>query len=156
VLVLLTISLPYQKIFFDQSKIDIIKLQLLRAINLARQTALLRKEKVTVCESSNQTTCFGHWKEGYVVLSNGKVIYSFLNPVTVGELYWRAFPKSQVQLHYLPSGALESENGTFFYCLPGEKKPSWVIVFSQSGRAREIVPDQNGEMLIDARRKIYC
>ena len=30
------------------------------------------------------------------------------------------------------------ENGTFWYCLSGEKKPRWAIVISQSGRAREM------------------
>jgi type IV fimbrial biogenesis protein FimT len=143
--IVLVIAIPSQKNLLTQSKSDVIRLQLVRAINLTRHEAILRGEKVTLCSSANQTTCSGRWKEGYLIVSHEKVIYTFLNPANTGELYWRAFPNHQTQLDYLPSGELASENGTFWYCLPVAKNPSWAIVLSQSGRAREVVPNQKRE-----------
>lgn len=154
--VLLTIAIPSQKFLLTGSAVDVMKLQLLRAINLTRHEAMMRREIVTLCQSSNQQTCFGHWQDGYIILANEKVIYSFLNVANQGELYWRAFPKDQTQLHYLPSGTLKAENGTFWYCLPREKNPGWAIVLSQSGRAREVLPNQQGEIIVDTDKKIYC
>ncbi len=136
--ILLNMAIPSQKMLLTQSKADIIRFQLLRAINLARYEAMMRKEVVTLCQSADQKTCSGHWKDGYIILSNEKVVYTFLNVANQGDLYWRAFPKNQIQLHYLPSGALQAENGTFIYCLPMSKQPSWAIVLGQSGRAREV------------------
>lgn len=155
-LILLTITIPSQKFLLTRSTADVMRLQLLHAINLTRHEAMMRREIVTLCQSSNQQTCFGHWQEGYIILAKERVIYSFLNAANQGELYWRAFPKNQIQLHYLPSGALMAENGTFWYCLPAAKRPSWAIVLSQSGRAREVVPNQQGEVIVDTDKKMYC
>lgn len=155
-IILLTITIPSQKFFLTKSIADVMRLQLLQAIHLTRHEAMLRREVVTLCQSSNQQTCVGHWQDGYIILANEKIIYSFLNVAKQGELYWRAFPKYQTQLHYLPSGALKAENGTFWYCLPAAKNPSWAIVLSQSGRAREVVPDQQGKVVVDTDKEIYC
>lgn len=155
-LILLTITIPSQKFFLTQSVTDVMRLQLVQAINLTRHEAMLRREVVTLCHSANQQTCVGHWQDGYIVLAKDKVIYSFLTVANQGELYWRAFPKHHTELHYLPSGALQAENGTFWYCLPAARNPSWAIVLSQSGRAREVVPDQQGKIVVDTDKEVGC
>jgi Tfp pilus assembly protein FimT len=136
--ILLTLIIPSQKNYFNQSMSDVMKLQLFHAIHLAQSEAIASRKIVTLCQSENQTTCSGRWKQGYIILSDKKVIYSFVNVVNQGELYWRAFPVHQTQLDYLPSGMLKAENGTFWYCLPHENYPRWAIVINQSGRARII------------------
>lgn len=155
-LILAALTIPSQKALLARSKADVMRMQLLRAINLTQIEAITKKELVTLCQSSDQKTCLGHWKDGYIILANQKVIYAFLNPDNQGQLYWRAFPNSQAQLDYLPSGMLKAENGTFWYCLAGEKNPSWAIVLSQSGRVREVVPERQGGILKDGERQIYC
>ncbi len=155
-LILLMLTIPSQKDKLTQSTVDVMRLQLLRAINLTQNEAIIRREAVTLCQSADQKSCSGHWKEGYIVLAKGKVIYSFITAANQGELYWRAFPVNQTQLDYLSSGTLKAENGTFWYCLHGEKNPSWAIVLSQAGRAREVLPEQQGGILKDGERQIYC
>ncbi len=155
-LILVVLIIPSQKTVLARSKTDVMRMQLLRAINLAQIKAITKSKLVTLCQSSDQKTCSGHWKDGYIVLTDNKVIYAFLNPENQGQLYWRAFPNNQAQLDYLPSGMLKAENGTFWYCFAGEKNPSWAIVLSQSGRAREILPEQQGGILMDRERQIYC
>lgn len=142
ILILLSLTIPSQKNRLVKSRADIMRLQLLRAIHFTQIDAITKKELVTLCQSADQKTCSGHWKDGYIMLANKKVIDVFVNPVNQGELYWRAFPANQAQLDYLPSGMLRAENGTFWYCLSDEKNPSWAIVVSQSGRAREIISKQ--------------
>jgi type IV fimbrial biogenesis protein FimT len=156
ILILLSLFIPSQKAMLTKSKTDVMRMQLLRAINLAHIEAITKNELVTICQSSDQKTCFGHWSDGYIVIVNRKVIYAFLNPENQGQLYWRAFPNNQAQLDYLPSGTLRAENGTFWYCSSEAKNPSWAIVISQSGRAREIVPEEQGEIVKDGDRIIYC
>jgi Tfp pilus assembly protein FimT len=156
IIILLMLTIPSQKYLLTQSTTDVMRLQLLRAINLAHNEAMIRNEKITLCQSADQKTCSGHWRDGYIILAKDQIIYSFVNPRKQGELYWRAFPKNQMQLDYLPSGILQAENGTFWYCLQAEKNPRWAIVLSQSGRAREILPKQPGGVIKDGEGEISC
>ena len=155
-LILLMLIVPSQHAIVLKSSLDVMRLQLLRAIQLARQEAITQETVVTLCQSSNQTTCLGQWNNGYIILANNKVIHAFVNAENQGKLYWRAFPANQAQLDFLPSGFLKAENGTFWYCLPHAKNPSWAIVLNQSGRAREVLPEQEENILKDGERKISC
>ncbi len=141
-MILAMITIPSHKDLLTKSSIDIVKLQLLRAINLAHNEAIIRKKMVTLCHSSDQKTCSGEWEDGYIIIANQKVIFSFLNPAVQGKLFWRAFPANQAQVDFLPRGTSKAENGSFWYCLASDSNPSWAIVISQSGRAREVVPEK--------------
>lgn len=154
--ILLMLLVSSQQKTVLKSSLDIMRLQLMRAVKLTRQEAIAQGIQVTLCQSANQETCGGQWNKGYIILANNKVIHAFLNASNKGRLYWRAFPANQAQLDFLPSGLLKAENGTFWYCLPQAKNPSWAIVLNQSGRAREIVPKQEGDVLQDGARKIFC
>lgn len=141
--ILLMLIIPSQRNNINKAVVEVVKLQLLQAVHLAQSEAIARGEIVTLCQSADQSTCSGRWKHDYIILSGGKVVYSFMNPKNEGELYFRAFPVHQSQLDYLPSGRLKAENGTFWYCLPHAKFPSWAIVLNQSGRAR--IMDRDAE-----------
>lgn len=136
VFMILAFAIPSERIFLTNAKVDALRLQLQRAIDLTRSEAIMRNETVTLCGSSNKNTCTGSWDAGYIILANTKPIYIFYATPNQGQLHWRAFPSNQPELQYLPSGMSKTENGTFWYCLPTEKTPRWAIVVSQSGRAR--------------------
>lgn len=155
-LIFLMMIVPSQQSIVLRSSLDMMRLQLVRAIYLTRQEAITQGTSVTLCPSSNQITCMGQWSNGYIMLANNKMIHVFLNAENKGQLYWHAFPANQTQLDFLPSGSLKAENGTFLYCLPHAKNPSWAIVLNQSGRVREIVPEQEGDILQDGARQICC
>jgi len=152
VFIILVFAIPSERIFLTNAKVDALRLQLQRAIDLTRSEAIMRGETVTLCGSSNKNTCTGSWDTGYIIVANAKPIYIFYDIPNQGQLHWRAFPSHQPELQYLPSGMSKTENGTFWYCLPTEKKPRWAIVISQSGRARlvdfekeKINQDENDE-----------
>ncbi len=137
--IVLAIAIPSERIFLTNAKVDVMRLQLQRAIQLARIEAITRGEIITLCGSLDKNTCSNHWEEGYIILANAKIIDIFYSIANQGQLHWRAFSSHQSQqLQYLPSGLSNSENGTFWYCLPKEKKPRWAIIISQSGRARQV------------------
>lgn len=154
--ILTMMTIPSEKDRLQKSHVDMIKLQLLRAILLAHNEAMIRKKIVTLCHSRDQKTCSGEWSDGYIITADQEVIFSFLNPSVQGKILWRAFPVNQTQLDFLPSGASKAENGSFWYCLPSAKSPSWAIVMSQSGRAREVIPEQQGELLKKGERPYAC
>jgi type IV fimbrial biogenesis protein FimT len=156
ILVLLVIVIPSQGVFLKKTSTDVMKMQLLRAINLTRSEAIARDEIVTLCPSSNQKTCTGVWGEGYLIYANEKILYCFHNTVNKALLHWRSFPRQQQYLKFLPSGFSSMQNGTFWYCAENASNPSWAIMVSQSGRARVVYPAENGKIMDDKKTFLKC
>lgn len=155
VAVLVAMVVPSQGILLEQTTQQTQSLQLLRAINLTRSEAVLRGTPVTLCESDNMKTCGGHWQDGYIILANSKTLFAFRNQ-SRGILHWRAFPKNEQYLQFLPTGMPHAENGTFWFCGKNEKNPIWAIVLNQAGRTRLAHPDKNNEILDDKGDKLVC
>lgn len=156
VMILLAFFIPSEAIFYSKARDEVMSSQLLRALNLARSAAVTRGEIITLCKSNNQKTCAGDWQDGYIIYTDNKILYSFHNSVNKGVLRWRAFPKHADDIQYLPSGMLRIENGTFWYCQKGIKKPRWAIVINMSGRARVVYPDKMGNIEVNLEKELNC
>ena len=141
IIILLAITLPSEKLFFNNTVDQLAAYQLLRAIQLARQEAMVRGSKVTLCQSQDARNCGGDWRDGYIIQANQKTLFSFKSKAFI---HWRAFPKTRTDLQFLPNGMTYAENGTFWYC--DQDKVRWAIVISQSGRARMVWPDKWGKV----------
>lgn len=154
VAIILLFAIPSQKSFLSQTNDKIMSSQLLRAINLTRSEAATRGKPVILCKSNDSKSCMGDWKNGYIIISDNEVLFSFQNNMN-GKLHWRMFPAHRDDLQFLPSGLPFSENGTFWYCEKPSVKPSWAIMVSRSGRARIVFPDAEGE-IIDSGTPLTC
>lgn len=146
---------PSYQMSFNRSQDQVLKQQLLRAIQLTRSTAMIKNQLATLCKSSDGKTCSGQWAQGYIVIVNQQVIYTFDRSVVGSQLNWRAAKKSP-DLSFLPNGYTDNENGTFWYCPAGEKNPSWAVVVNKAGRIRTIVPNKQGVILDDKKKVIAC
>lgn len=144
VILLSAFILPTYKIFIVKSQAQVLSVQLLRALNLARSEAMLRGVAMTLCGSVNHVSCTGDWQAGQIIFVDEKqdgvvidkehVAYVFDAVAREGMLRWRsALGRSYLQLR--PTGDT-FDNGTFWYCARQEKTPRWAIVISQSGRPR--------------------
>lgn len=128
--------------------------QLQAALHFARQEALLRREVIVLCGSHNQEACTGDWQQGVLVfidmtggeIDSGQILRVFLWGRLGGVLHWRAFPRSQSKIEFLPSGASNYENGTFWYCSKNTSHPTWALVLAQSGHWRIRYPGQDGSI----------
>lgn len=143
ILILLVLAIPSQETVITRTQDHVISSQLLRAIQLTRSEAITRGTTVTLCKSRDQTHCGGTWQEGYIVHENNHLLFAFHNIKNKGTLKWRAFPNQDDDLQYLSTG-VSKENGSFWYCQ--NTKAHWAIVISQSGRARMVYPDKNGNL----------
>lgn len=68
------IALPDFRSTLDASRTTSAANNLLGAFKLARSEAVLRRASVTVCPSSDQSTCSGSWSDGGVVRTNAGVV----------------------------------------------------------------------------------
>ena len=153
--ILLVVIVPSQKIFFDRAKAETLAAKLTQAIRLARDESISSGFPAVLCKSADQKTCSGEWRDGYIILQNKKVAYVFRNNPAEGSLYWRS-SLARDFLEFLPEGTTPNENGTFWYCAREAKNPAWAIVVSQSGRARQVLPNSSGEIHDAAGRPLSC
>lgn len=76
VAILATIAVPSFTEATLQSKLNSLANGFVSSAHLARSEAIKRNDPVTLCASSNGTTCTGAWKDGWVVLAGGAVIHT--------------------------------------------------------------------------------
>ncbi len=143
--ILSTLGIISLQSFQQKSQADVIKSQLLRAIQLTRSEAILRNEKIILCHSRDQETCAGSWQDGFIVKSATRVLHVFQAFSANGILYWRAFPLDRAELEFLPTGVPHAENGTFWFCTA--TNPAWAMVLNKAGRVRVVYPNQQGVIL---------
>lgn len=65
--ILLTVAVPNFQMFVLNSRMASQANDLITAFNMARSEAVKRAASVTVCASSNGTTCTGTWAQGWIV-----------------------------------------------------------------------------------------
>lgn len=74
--ILATIAIPsFQEVGLS-SKLNTMANNFVASAHLARSEAIKRNVTVTLCASSNSTSCTGEWKDGWVILAGGSVIYT--------------------------------------------------------------------------------
>ncbi|MGE8363049.1 GspH/FimT family pseudopilin [Pseudomonas sp.] len=100
---------------------------LMGALQLARSEAVTRNQSVSVCSSSNQTSCGGSWADGGIVLlANGEVL-RVLTP--------------------LPSDIAVNGN-TIQYNNEGQLAASSALTVTNSGGARTVQVNRIGQVSI--------
>lgn len=141
--------------FSQKSQAQVAMLQLQRAIALAREEAIARNEKITLCKSSDEKTCSGHWQDGFIIKTSTAVLQEF-QALPDGILLMRAFPRGRDQLDFSSSGFPTVENGTFWYCSKHTELPSWALVLNRAGRVRIALTNSQGLILDDKGKSLVC
>lgn len=72
--ILLTVAVPNFQLFVMNNRMASQANDLITAFNLARSEAVKRAVNVTVCASSNGTSCTGGWNQGWIVQDASGVI----------------------------------------------------------------------------------
>lgn len=74
--ILATIAIPSFQDATLSSKLNTLSNNFVASAHLARSEAIKRNAAVTLCASSNGSSCTGAWKDGWVILAGGSVIYT--------------------------------------------------------------------------------
>lgn len=76
VAILATMAIPSFQEAGLNSKLNTLANNFVASAHLARSEAIKRNAAATLCASSNGTSCTGAWKDGWVILAGGSVIYT--------------------------------------------------------------------------------
>ena len=105
-----------------------------RALNLARQQALLRHETMTVCPNDLSGKCGEDWSLGILLINEQDAIISQQPFEHHAVIFLKTFPAGHEQfLQFGAQGDTLTQNGSFYYC-PLKKDLAKRIVFNQAGR----------------------
>lgn len=75
VAILATLAVPSFNEIALSSKLNSVANSFAASAQLARSEAIKRNAPVTLCASSNGSSCTGAWKDGWIVLAGGTAIY---------------------------------------------------------------------------------
>ena len=151
---LITIAIPSYKPFIKQNHANATIIQLYRAIQLARSTAIKHHCTVSLCPTYDHQQCMNNnnWNIGYMIfidkkanglILNKKQIVRTFSPITKdSQLFFKGFP-NRIILQLTPLGFTNYQNGTFYYC-PKDHDVHFAraLFIIQSGRMRFSM-DQN-------------
>lgn len=76
VAILATLAVPSFNEIALSSKLNSVANNFVASAHLARSEAIKRNALVTLCASSNGSSCTGAWKDGWIVLAGGAAIYT--------------------------------------------------------------------------------
>lgn len=83
--VLLVVGLPSLKTFMQGNQLVASTNELISAFHVARSEAIKRNNTVTICESTDGTSCTttGNWNNGWIVFVDGSLDLAAVPPVVV-------------------------------------------------------------------------
>jgi type IV fimbrial biogenesis protein FimT len=119
--------------------------QLVRAVNLARYTALEHGAVVTLCRSLDGYQCSGRWEQGCIVFIDhnanrqldpeDRLIYHF-DKIKQGTLVFRSFQNRQY-IQFTAMGFTNNQNGNFTWCpADGNAHLAQQLIINRAGRTR--------------------
>ena len=140
--ILITSAAPSFTASIQNSRLSTQINELHASLSLARSEAIKRNDNVTVCRSSDGTSCTGNWQNGWIVF----VDIDFDGSVDAGEEVLRVrgliskgstLVFSATQVIYANSGiARGGSNGTFTLCDSRGATSAKGLIIGPSGRPR--------------------
>ncbi len=136
-------------------------------IHIARHTAINKNTNVIICPRRGDVCGPRNtWHAGALIFedrdnnrarSDGDVIVAQINPITSGQIFWRAF-RSRSYLQFTGSGLTAWQNGNLLYCPhSGEPEQARQLILNVAGRTY-LSQDRDGNGIHeDARgRELQC
>jgi type IV fimbrial biogenesis protein FimT len=141
--VLIATAAPSMRQFIQNNRSATQINELQATLNLGRSEAIKRNNNITICRSSNGTSCMGTWEDGWIVFIDHDLDGSFDDGVDEvlqvhgGLVEGNTLSFSQTRISYANSGlARAGSNGVFIHCDSRGTQHARALLIGPSGRAR--------------------
>lgn len=156
--ILLTLSFGLGNYFLQRTEEELVRRQLMRAIQLSYHYAQVRRMPIVLMESKEyqgQIIFVDKEKDG-ILHDQTALIAVFAAPRVSGTLHFRSYPHYRNFLRFMPYDLSSNDNGTFWFCRTGSKMASFAIMISKSARPRSVFPDKNGVIQDSKGKPLPC
>jgi len=104
------------------------------AIQKARSKAVLHRQTVVLCGSSDATSCSSDWSKGWLTLvETTQEVLDVTQLPTTDELRWSGFGNRRIRFY--ANGTSPLSNGRFYQCY--KQRIAWQLILSRQGRLRQ-------------------
>lgn len=145
------LSIPVNKMVLTH-RINAATTDLFHLIQAARTIALSNNRFVTICPTSNQTSCDASWSTGALAFldknanrmmeEDETIIYTITSDPKLLRLKWSAFGR-KTNLTFTGEGFTDSQNGRFYICPTNrDNKLERQLIVHKSGRPRLASPNE--------------
>lgn len=158
--ILLGLALPGFQDMIQRNQATTAVNWLIGSILYTRNSALIQNTMVTLCPSTNGTSCGGNWQDGTIAFTdhnadriingNDTLLRRFVSPTRGGTIHWRSF-RNRRYLQMTSTGMTNYQNGNFVYC-SADRNPrfSRQVIINIPGRPR-VAHDRDGDGLVEDR-----
>ncbi|RDI41840.1 GspH/FimT family pseudopilin [Aquicella lusitana] len=157
--IITALSMPLLRHFGEYDRAMSLQWRMLRMIQLARNEARIRGVSVVICHHRSSICPDGNMYR-VAAYANEQSNPTILAMVQIreyqGALHWRLFPKYRNDFLFYPTGVMQSDNGTLWFCSTSHIAPVWAIVINKAGRARAISPDENDKIYGSDGKPLRC
>jgi type IV fimbrial biogenesis protein FimT len=164
--ILASLTFPSLRSLLNRTITETTQSQLTQAIQFANREAHARYVSVGFCLSDNQHTCSDKGREALLifvdehengVIENDQQIINILPlKLSAGYLFIKSYPYYRSYFQFRPDAGYSSDNGHIVYCVQSETKPRWVLMVSQTGRARLLKPGRDGLLRDGSGNALAC
>jgi len=140
--VLLATAAPSMREFIQNNRSATQINELQATLNLGRSEAIKRNSSITICRSSNGSSCAGNWQDGWIVFTDrdfdgtvddGDEVLQVHSGLVAGN----TLRFTQAKISYANTGlARAGSNGIFIHCDSRGAQHARGLIIGPSGRAR--------------------
>ncbi|WP_373389196.1 GspH/FimT family pseudopilin [Pseudomonas alcaligenes] len=136
----IALATPNLVSLINKNRQDSLRETLLTSLHQGRAVAILNRQKVEICASTDGLSCVTDWRKGWMTRRSGDtptLLHRFqTKPDT--HLEWTGFGKT---ILFHPNGTTPASNGRFYQCAEG--KIAWQLILNRQGRVRQATRAEN-------------
>lgn len=147
--IVLAFGVPSMTRIVDQVRVDTETTSLMEGFTLARHFAVNAKSYVTVCGSSDGSSCDGNWETGLFAYSHQGNNAGYSNDTDTPSLFYKTNNDTFTTIGnikkftFRPSGLLKGKSGSLLYCPIKDTVTNLRrLTVSKGGRVRVYTPEE--------------
>ena len=131
--IVITMAVPAMGKLIATNRQQALLAQVYDAIQRARSTAVLHRQTIVLCGTTDATTCSSDWAAGWLTRTEatGEILNITLLPAA-DELRWNGFGDKRIRFH--GNGTSPLSTGRFYQC--HDQRIAWQLILSRQGRLR--------------------
>lgn len=138
--VIISMAVPAMADLIARSRQQALLTQIQNTIQKARAKAVLHRQTILICGTSDTTNCVSDWRNGWLTQTEktGQVLAVTQLP-TADELRWSGFGDQRIRFY--ENGTSPWSNGRFYQCY--KQRVAWQLILSRQGRLRQGTAAEN-------------
>ena len=133
--IITSMAVPAMADLIARSRQQALLNQVQDTIQKARVKAVLQRQTIVLCGTSDTTSCISDWRNGWLTQTEKteQILAVTQLPAAVTQLRWSGFGDQRIRFY--DNGTSPWSNGRFYQCY--KQRIAWQLILSRQGRLRQ-------------------